>query len=113
MALFSLLWLASAASALRAAPYLPNDVNEHFTISRLQSQYKPGPLTELKVTDNVINLKRADSWSLSSVYVQGLRRQAAAERANVRILDADLCLKCTIWEPCVSMLCLVLGMNTD
>ncbi|KAK5125051.1 hypothetical protein LTR85_001242 [Meristemomyces frigidus] len=82
MAVAALLLLVSFATALRPAPYLPNDINEDFTLSRLQTQYDPGPLTELKVTDNVINLKRADSWSMSSVYVQALRRRPGVSRAT-------------------------------
>ena len=85
MAVAALLLLASFATALRSAPYLPIGVNEDITLSRLPTQYNPGPLTELKVTDNVINLKRADSWSMSSVYVQALRRQGGVSRATVRV----------------------------
>ena len=86
MRLKALLFLCGSVAALRAPIYPPDNVNEHLTLSRLKTQYNPGPLTELKVTSNVVNLKRANSWSLSSVYVQALRRQSrgalGAERAN-------------------------------
>src|ERR1700712_3025242 len=92
MAVAALLLLASFAAALRTAPHLPNGINEDVTISRLPTQYEPGPLTELKVTDNVINLKRADSWSMSSVYVQALRRRPGVSRATVRVIPTRSCL---------------------
>ncbi|KAK5135823.1 hypothetical protein LTR08_004650 [Meristemomyces frigidus] len=82
--------LAGFATALKAPPYLADYVNEPLTISRLQTQYNPGPLTQLKVTSNVVSLKRANSWSLSSVYLQALRQQhlgTGAERATNGSVD--------------------------
>ncbi|KAK3075047.1 hypothetical protein LTR53_002018 [Teratosphaeriaceae sp. CCFEE 6253] len=67
------------AAAQRASPYLP-DINEHYTLRRLPTSNNPLPLTVLQVTDNVIELKRANAWSPGATYVQALRRQAGAVR---------------------------------
>ena len=91
----ALLLLAGFATALKSAPSLPNSVNEHYTLSRLPTQYNPGPLTELKVTSNVVNLKRAKSASLSSVYVQALWRQnrgVGVERVTVCLIALPISL---------------------
>ncbi|TKA79024.1 hypothetical protein B0A55_03162 [Friedmanniomyces simplex] len=69
----------SAVAALKAAPYFPN-INEEYTLSRLPVSDRQQPFTEVQVTDNVIELKRADSYSPSSTYVQALRRQGGALR---------------------------------
>ena len=91
MEMAALLLLVSAVAAFRTLPSIPN-INEYLTLSRLQTAYNPLPLSELKVTDNFINLRRAESYySLSSMYYQALRRQAAGSsssgvsRATVRV----------------------------
>lgn len=65
-----------AAAALKATTNVPI-VDDLLTVSRLPSAYNPSPLSELKVTNNVVQLKRAESYSLSAMYLQQLRRQAA------------------------------------
>ncbi|KAK0318559.1 hypothetical protein LTR91_000191 [Friedmanniomyces endolithicus] len=83
----------SAVAAQKAAPYLP-DINEDYTLSRLPvSGRQQQPFTELRVTDNVVSLKRASGWSPSATYVQALRRQGGAVRvvngtANLVSVDA-------------------------
>ncbi|KAK4896928.1 hypothetical protein LTR27_005175 [Elasticomyces elasticus] len=71
----------SLATARRAQPYFPN-INEEYTLSRLPVSDHKQPLTKLKVTDNVIELTRANAWSPSSTYVQALRRQGGAVRVK-------------------------------
>ena len=73
-----LLLYAGAAAALKATTHVPI-VGDHLTVSRLPSAYKPSALSDLKITDNVVQLKRKDSYSLSSLYVHQLRRQAREE----------------------------------
>ncbi|KAI7462174.1 NAD(P)-binding protein [Hortaea werneckii] len=73
-----LLLYAGAAAALKATTNVPI-VGDHLTVSRLPSAYKPSALADLKVTDNVIQLQRKNSYSLSSLYVHQLRRQAREE----------------------------------
>ncbi|KAK0942023.1 hypothetical protein LTR29_006441 [Friedmanniomyces endolithicus] len=80
-------------AAQKAAPYIP-DINEEYTLSRLPvSGREQQPFTELRVTDNIVQLKRASGWSPSATYVQALRRQGGAVRvvngtANLVSVDA-------------------------
>jgi hypothetical protein len=57
------------------------------TLSHLPLSGDPGPLTPLEVTEHVVTLRRENSMSLSSVYVQALRRQAieAQEGSDARL----------------------------
>lgn len=80
MEIAALVLLCGVAIAQISPPYIPN-INDHLTVNRLSTSDNPLPPTELRITDNVINLRRASSWSLSSVYVQALRRQAGGSRA--------------------------------
>jgi hypothetical protein len=73
------------AMAQKVPPKIP-DVNEDFTLTRIEMSGSPGPLTELKVTDNVMNLQRVQGYSLSSVYVQTMRQQAMREQGIERAL---------------------------
>lgn len=88
MAVAALLLLASTAAALKNQPYLPH-LSDDFTISRLESSRVPGPLTDLRVTDNVVNLRRVNSVSLSSTYVQALIRQARGVEVTVSSRDGQ------------------------
>ncbi|KAI7146712.1 acid protease [Hortaea werneckii] len=73
-----LLLYAGAVAALKVTTNVPI-VGDHLTVSRLPSAYRPSALSDLKVTDNVVQLTRKDSYSLSSLYVHQLRRQAREE----------------------------------
>ncbi|KAI6839594.1 acid protease [Hortaea werneckii] len=73
-----LLVYAGAVAALKATTNVPI-VGDHLTVSRLPSAYKPSALSDLKITNNVVQLTRKDSYSLSSLYVHQLRRQAREE----------------------------------
>ena len=96
--LTKLLLFVGLAASTKPAPFIPNfdDIDGNFVYGRLQTSEKQGPPTRLVVTEHVVELKRATSWSLSSVYVQALRRQASAkmgepERATVWMCEFDRC----------------------
>ncbi|KAK3705699.1 hypothetical protein LTR37_013142 [Vermiconidia calcicola] len=48
------------------------------------------PLTELKVTDHIVNLKRGTSRSISSAYVQTMRKHGAAMEGGVRVTNGSV-----------------------
>lgn len=50
-------------------------LSDDFTIGRLALKGDPLEEAPLKVVDTVVELQRTNSWSLSSVYIQALRRQ--------------------------------------
>jgi len=82
--LLLLLFSLTSASAQRLPPYLPDINEDEFFLSRLETTANPLPPAELRITQHVVPLTRAEAiWSLSAVYVQGMRRQAAASRATV------------------------------
>ena len=95
----TLLLLAGAATALKSDPYLPHH-GADFTISRLPMPRNVQPLADLQITDHVVELKRGNSKSLSSIFVQTLRKQSMAalegdERLGVRPGTILVCWKGT------------------
>lgn len=80
--LLHLLLQASPTTALVAnPPHFPHDTE--FTVRRMLLEdytpmQPPESETPLRVTDHVIRLKRQDSVSVSSIYVQAMRKQAWA-----------------------------------
>ncbi|KAH9820459.1 putative peptidase A1 family protein, partial [Teratosphaeria destructans] len=81
----ALLGLATYGEALVQMPYLPN-MGTEFTISRLATTERSTGLTDLQVTNNTVELKRAQAFSLSNTYIQAMRKQAM-EQAG-RAVDA-------------------------
>ncbi len=76
MAITALLLLVRVATALKTEPELPQVPHgADFMISRLPMSGNVQPMSELVVTEHVVNLKRGNSKSLSSVYVQAMRKQ--------------------------------------
>ncbi|KAK4507681.1 hypothetical protein PRZ48_001416 [Zasmidium cellare] len=68
--MLAFLLLVCAATALKAPSSLPRQYGD-FTFSRLQkSRTKLAEPSELKVTTNVVNLRKADVASVSSTYTQ-------------------------------------------
>jgi hypothetical protein len=72
------LLLASSATA-RIFPREPRDPGEYFTVNRIAIEPTPETPSTLKVTDQVVQLERGNGSSLSSLYVNAIRAQAAAE----------------------------------
>lgn len=88
--LTSAAWLVVLTAALVANPPRFPDGTE-FTVRRLQvaEPDAPAQASELRITGHVVRLRREDSVSMSSVYVQAMRKQAWARterdvRLNVR-----------------------------
>lgn len=77
MAIAAALLLFGVATALKTDPDLPQPPHgAAFTISRLPMSGNAQALSELAITDHVVNLKRGNSKSLSSIYVQTMRKQS-------------------------------------
>ena len=68
-----LLLLIGVVSALKSDPALPQH-GAPFTISRTPLFGNPKAMTPLEITDHVVTLKRGNSKSLSSIYVQTMRQ---------------------------------------
>ena len=77
MEIATLLLITTAATALKADPSIPEHGAE-FTISRLPMVAKPLLMMPLNITDHVVSLRRGESRSVSSYFVQSLRNQAKA-----------------------------------
>ncbi|KXT07348.1 hypothetical protein AC578_422 [Pseudocercospora eumusae] len=72
-------------AALKLNGYQPTAINDKFTISRMPRARTKGVTrpSELKVTSNVLSLKkRADANSLSSIYVQAMRGKGGVSRVK-------------------------------
>ena len=77
MEIAALLLLLRVAAGLKVDPDLPQPPHgADFMISRLPMSETVQPMSELIVTDHVVELKRSNSKSLSSIYVQTLRKQS-------------------------------------
>ena len=77
MAIAALLLFSGVAAAMKTDPDLPQPPHgANFMISRLPSSGNAQGLSELAITDHVVNLKRGNSKSLSSIYVQTMRKQS-------------------------------------
>ena len=91
-----LLLLLRVAAGLKVDPDLPTPPHgADFMISRLPMSEYVQPMSELKVTDHVVELKRSNSKSLSSIYVQSMRKQSMAalegdSRLTVRLLNHNI-----------------------
>ena len=72
------LLLASSATA-RISPRVPRDLGEHFTVNRIAIEPSSETPSTTEVTDQVVQLERGNGTSLSSLYVNAIRAQAAAE----------------------------------
>ncbi|KAK5109982.1 hypothetical protein LTR62_006349 [Meristemomyces frigidus] len=71
------LLLAGLAVAQKANIPLP-DVAGTYAIERLPASSRHASLTDLTMTDNVVNLRRGTGWSSSAAYLQALRREEDA-----------------------------------
>jgi hypothetical protein len=89
-----LLALSTTAAALKASltiPEIPDanvfsqpeDAVRQFTVQRMPLRGNLEPMSKLEVVDSVIELKRGDMSSLSSMYVQAIRAQAGGGTFNV------------------------------
>lgn len=72
-----LLWAASAAAHRGAR--LPRDLGEQFFVNRLAAETPAKRLSTPQLTDHVIMLEKGNGSSLSSMYVNAIRAQAAGE----------------------------------
>jgi hypothetical protein len=72
------LLLASSAAAHRSA-HRPRDLGEQFFVNRLAAETPSETISSFEVTENVIKLERGNGTSLSSLYVNAIREQEAAE----------------------------------
>lgn len=81
-----LLLFLGLATALKSDPTLPQH-GADFMISRLPMSENVLPLSDLQVTNHVVNLKRGNSKSLSSIFVQTLRKQSMAALGADERLD--------------------------
>ena len=96
IAVLLLLLLLGVAAGLKVDPDLPTPPHDaDFMISRLPMSEHVQPMSELKVTDHVVELKRSNSKSLSSIYVQTMRKQSMAalagdSRLSVRLLNHNI-----------------------
>lgn len=77
MAVAPLMLIVGFTAALKAVPGLPQH-GADWSVSRLPMSTDPLPMTPLEITDHVVNLKRRQSRSMSSYFVQTLREQARA-----------------------------------
>ena len=77
MEIVAALLLFGLTTALKKDPSLPQH-GAPFTISRIPLSGGVQPLSDLKVTDHVVSLKRGNSKSLSSIYVQTMRKHSDA-----------------------------------
>jgi hypothetical protein len=79
MAIAALLLLIGVAIALKTDPDLPQPpYGAQFMIRRLPMSGNARALSELAITGHVVSLKRGNSKSLSSIYVQTMRKQSTA-----------------------------------
>jgi len=72
-----LLWAASAAAHRGAR--LPRDLGEQFFVNRLAAETPAKRLSTPQLTEHVIMLEKGNGSSLSSMYVNAIRAQAAGE----------------------------------
>jgi hypothetical protein len=72
-----LLWAASAAA--RRPAHVPRDLGERYFVNRLATETPAKILSTPEVTENVIMLEKGNGSSLSSMYVNAIREQAAGE----------------------------------
>jgi len=89
----SLLWAASATAQRPAR--VPRDLGERYFVNRLAAETPAKRLSTPEVTDHVITLERGNGSSLSSMYVNAIREQAAGEngiysRLQVRLVVLPL-----------------------
>lgn len=75
---FLCLILASSTTAHRG-PRVPRDLRDELFVSRLATEKPAESLSQLSITDHVLNLQRGNGSSLSSLYVNTIRAQAAGE----------------------------------
>lgn len=83
-----LLFLVPAAAALKAAwdlPLLAPEGKQPLTLSRLQVPANPQPMTDLQITDHVVQLTRRNVRSKSSHWVQAIQEQALEARGESRL----------------------------
>ena len=71
--------LACLAAAHRGARVVPRDLGEQYFVNRLAVDTPSETLSTFEVTENVIKLERGNGRSLSSMYVNAIRAQEAAE----------------------------------
>jgi hypothetical protein len=92
MAIAAILLLFRVAIALKAYPDIPQPpLGAGFTISRLPMSGNVQAMSELAITDHVVNLKRGNSKSLSSIYVQYMRKQSmSAAEGDSRLTVSHL-----------------------
>lgn len=93
--LLPLLAAAPAIALVSNAPPFPNGTE--FTVRRMRLEDDTPIRTsdsELRITDHVVRLRREEAVSVSSMYVQGLRKQAWART------EADVRLGVSLRPPC-------------
>ena len=91
-----LTWAASAAAHRGAR--VPRDLGERYFVNRLAVETPAKTLTIPEVTDHVIMLEKGNGSSLSSMYVNAIREQAAGEngiysRLQVRFFTLILSIR--------------------
>jgi len=71
----------ATAHALKGTPppFLPR-YDDQYIVSRLPERGPIAPLAELKTVSTVVELRRENASSISSIYVQAIRAQAAGRR---------------------------------
>ncbi|KAK5167020.1 uncharacterized protein LTR77_007749 [Saxophila tyrrhenica] len=84
MAVATILFLLGATTALKYDPVLPFHGNG-FTVSRIPLPKNPQPMSDLKVAEHVVPLKRGNAKSLSSTYVQAMRGRKLADAGGGRL----------------------------
>lgn len=95
MEIVAVLLLFGAVKGFTTDPDLPAPPDgANFVINRIPMSANVQPMSELVVTDHVVNLKRGNSKSLSSIYVQAMRKQLLSpteedSRLTVRIIPAS------------------------
>jgi len=72
-----LFWAATAAAHRGAR--LPRDLGEQFFVNRLVAETPSKRLSTPQLTEHVIMLEKGNGSSLSSMYVNAIRSQAAGE----------------------------------
>lgn len=84
--LIALPLLACAAAALKTSPF-PQNYGD-FTLSKIPRQRQKAQPSELKITENVVQLTRARSGtSLSSTFVHAMRRFGRSRVSRVAVGD--------------------------
>ena len=100
MEIAGLLLLLAVASCIKMDqdPDLPTPPpGANFLISRLPMPGHLEPMSELQVTDHVVNLRRGNSKSLSSVYVQTMRKismTSLEEDSRLTVSSAHSAISC-------------------